>query len=43
MENLISSKFLKMGILQGFSKSSAVLSYAIIFWVAAALFAHNQF
>lgn len=43
MEEVVSQKFLKMGILMGFSRSSAVLVYAIVFWVAAALFANSQF
>lgn len=43
MEEAVSQKFFKMGILMGFSRSSAVLVYAIVFWVAAALFANNQF
>lgn len=31
-----------MGILQGFSRSSAVIIYAIVFWTAAALFTGGQ-
>ena len=43
IERIISQKFMKMGILQGFSRSSAVLVYSVVFWIAAALFAANQF
>lgn len=41
MEKVSSPKFFKLGLLQGFSRASAVLVYAILFWVAAALFAHG--
>lgn len=42
-ETLSSKKFLQLGLLQGFSRSSAVLIYSVVFWVASALFAHHQF
>lgn len=42
-ESLKSVKFLKLGILQGFSKSSAIFVYSIMFWVAAVFFVNGQF
>lgn len=41
IELLKSNKLLKLSILQGFSKSSAIFVYALIFWIAALLFVNN--
>lgn len=43
IEKVSSSKFFKLGLLQGFSRASAILVYAILFWVAAVLFAKGEF